>query len=43
MPITIRLIDSKRPPNETEYRNELVLNYDNWKVHSLVEDQLLIK
>ena len=30
MPITIRLIDSKRPPNETEYRNELVLNYDNW-------------
>lgn len=34
MPITIRLIDSKWPPRDNEYRNELILNYDNWNDYS---------
>lgn len=30
MSIRIELIDSTWPPKDDEYRNELILNYDNW-------------
>ena len=34
MPIQIRLIDSTWPPKDSDYKNELILNYDNWNDYS---------